>query len=507
MTTPAPLLYPTPTPSALKLHYINTPLSALPAPAAILDLAIIRRNCALMLTTTHTLGLGFRAHVKTHKTTELAKLQVDDAGGGAVKLVASTVGEIENLLPWLLECVGQGREVNILYGLPLTPSSLPRLSALARILGPGTIGLFIDHPTHITLLDTLPASAWPGPIPVWLTIDTGYHREGVPPSSPQLAAIAHALATSTRARLAGLYTHMGHSYAVSSPSEALEAFCAELTGLQQGALAFLKITAAAHATTPKITLSLGASPTATAVQNLLLDPTPPQTQKYTSLLARITSTLARITSTFALELHAGVYPVLDMQQLATRARPTASSATLAGQPPHQHQHQQTLLSYADLALRILVEVASLYPDRGAQPEALIAAGSIALGREPCKSYPGWGVVSPWTEGATQSEQSGGKELRNSSPSHYDPSGTRTGWIVGRVSQEHGVLTWEGPTASTAADNGGGMRELAVGEKLLVWPNHACIAGVNFGWYFVVDSDLDGVGGEVVRDVWVRGRGW
>jgi len=99
-----------------------------------------------------------------------------------------------------------------------------------------------------------------------------------------------------------------------------------------------------------------------------------------------------------------------------------------------------------------------------------------------RRYPGWGVVSPWPQ---------------SSGPHYDPEGTRTGWIVGRISQEHGVLTWEGPTEH--------VRQLEIGEKLLVWPNHACIAGVNVGWYLVVDSDTGDP--ETVVDVWVRWRGW
>lgn len=163
---------------------------------------------------------------------------------------------------------------------------------------------------------------------------------------------------------------------------------------------------------------------------------------------------------------------MDMQQLAARARPQHSTS----------DPSQSLLSYRDLGFRILAEVASVYPDRGEKPEALIAAGSIVLGREPCKSYPGWAVVTPWP---AQSGQ------------HYDPEGDRTGWIVGRISQEHGILTWEASRE--------GMRELKVGEKLLLWPNHACIAGVNFGWYLVVDSDAEDP--DRISDVWLRWRGW
>ena len=281
---------------------------------------------------------------------------------------------------------------------------------------------------------------------------------------------------------------MGHSYSVSSPDEALSALSKELEGLKEGALEVLKITSAAHGTAKsdaaKVVLSLGATPTATAAQNLLLEQNGSaahaEAQKYRALLDTISQS-------FAVELHAGVYPVLDMQQLATRARPAQSSTQSNSS---SSSSSPSLLSYANLGLRALVEVASLYPTRGAQPEALIAAGSIVLGREPCRSYPGWGVDTPWP--APLSNDSEGKGSQ-----HYDPEGSKTGWIVGRVSQEHGVLSWEGPRE--------GMRELAIGEKLMVWPNHACIAGVNFGWYLVVDSDE--ADAEVVRDVWVRWRGW
>jgi hypothetical protein len=40
---------------------------------------------------------------------------------------------------------------------------------------------------------------------------------------------------------------------------------------------------------------------------------------------------------------------------------------------------------------------------------------------------------------------------------------------------------------------------------MVWPNHACMAGPGFWGYLVVDGD--GEDAEIVRDVWVRWRGW
>lgn len=102
----------------------------------------------------------------------------------------------------------------MLYGLPFTPSSLPRLAAVVRVLGQGTVGLFVDHPEHVKMLDQLDEGTWPGQVPVWMNIDVGYHREGVAAHSRQLADVAYALASSNRTHLAGMYTHMGHSYVV-----------------------------------------------------------------------------------------------------------------------------------------------------------------------------------------------------------------------------------------------------------------------------------------------------
>lgn len=66
-TFPAPSQHPTPSLAALQLQYIGKNISEVAAPAAIVDAAVVRRNCKLMLETASELGLGFRAHVKTHK--------------------------------------------------------------------------------------------------------------------------------------------------------------------------------------------------------------------------------------------------------------------------------------------------------------------------------------------------------------------------------------------------------------------------------------------------------
>lgn len=108
----APSLYPTPSQAALQVQFVGKKIGDAQAPALIIDAAVVRRNCSLMLDAAHRLGVDFRAHVKTHKTTEVTKLQMGE-GSKSIKLVASTVSEVEHLLPWLLEFKAQGRDVNV----------------------------------------------------------------------------------------------------------------------------------------------------------------------------------------------------------------------------------------------------------------------------------------------------------------------------------------------------------------------------------------------------------
>ena len=59
--------YPAPSAAGLRLAYVGKHVSDLAAPAAIIDAAVVRRNCAYMHEAVRSLGVGFRAHIKTHK--------------------------------------------------------------------------------------------------------------------------------------------------------------------------------------------------------------------------------------------------------------------------------------------------------------------------------------------------------------------------------------------------------------------------------------------------------
>ncbi len=59
--------YPVPTKEALQKLFVGKSIKDVPAPAAVLDLGKVLKNCNRMLQAVHTLKFGFRAHIKTHK--------------------------------------------------------------------------------------------------------------------------------------------------------------------------------------------------------------------------------------------------------------------------------------------------------------------------------------------------------------------------------------------------------------------------------------------------------
>ena len=67
-------LFPLPSYKALCEAFIGKDLKDVPNPAAVLDLAVVKRNCLQMLKACETLQVAFRPHVKTHKVLLSASL-------------------------------------------------------------------------------------------------------------------------------------------------------------------------------------------------------------------------------------------------------------------------------------------------------------------------------------------------------------------------------------------------------------------------------------------------
>lgn len=404
------------------------------------------------------------------QTVELTRLQVGEDPSTPANIIVSTILEAEKITPLLRDFQDKGRKVNVLYAFPLYPSILPRLAAVSSALGPASVSVMLDHPSQVPLLAALTVAAHP-PL-VFLKINVNTHRAGAIPGHPTYTALlADTLAAEAAGHciLHGLYAHAGQSYYTRNDWAALLYLTSEFKILQRVAQD-VRALSPHHA----LTLSVGATPTATALQHPELTAAPAADAQVASLSLLIKELKQ---DGLALEVHAGVYPTLDLQQLATHAR------------------DNTLLSSSSIGVSVLAEIASLYEGRGegGTTEALVNAGSLALGREPCKEdveghYSGWGLVMPW----------GDAELEKLDPAPSEFPAVHGGWQVGRISQEHGILVWKGPKDGEVG--------LSFGQRVRLWPNHSCIAGAGYSHYLIVDTRRQGKEDEVV-DVWERWGGW
>lgn len=104
-------------------QWYSQPLSALPTPSVVIDRAVFVRNSARMLKASRKFGMEFRIHIKTHKTSEGTRIQLDpfvegDKAGKeesgneerlrATRLIVSTVEE-----GWMLVKSGVLRECGV----------------------------------------------------------------------------------------------------------------------------------------------------------------------------------------------------------------------------------------------------------------------------------------------------------------------------------------------------------------------------------------------------------
>src|SRR2546421_9121923 len=94
-------------------------LDAIETPALVLDAAKVERNVARLTARLQSLGVGFRPHVKTAKSIEVAKRLFP---GGRGPITVSTIREAEYFADAGL--------TDMVYGVGLAPDKLERVRAL-----------------------------------------------------------------------------------------------------------------------------------------------------------------------------------------------------------------------------------------------------------------------------------------------------------------------------------------------------------------------------------------
>ncbi|KAL4793098.1 fungal-specific transcription factor domain-containing protein [Aspergillus venezuelensis] len=275
--------------------------SALPTPALVVSLPVLVDNINRLLVDVQDLGIAFRPHVKTLKCLEVTRMMLN--GGRHNGIVASTICEIEGALPLVED------------------------------------GILADGP-----------QSWS----VFIKVDVGSSRAGLPSDSDALPSLIKRVESSSSTTLYGFYCHAGHSYGCRDKQSAEAILHDELNGVCRAAELVSRDRG-------PLVLAIGATPTAHSIKAIK----------------------ATLPEKCTLELHAGNFPANDLQQVSTG-----------------------LVDRSQQAVRVLADICSVYPDRN---EALANAGVIALSRE-TSAVPGFGEVVGYP-----------------------------GWIVVRLSQEHGII--------------------------------------------------------------------
>ncbi len=340
----------------------------LPTPALVLDLDVLENNLRIMQARADALGVRLRPHVKTHKCVEIAELQ---RAGGATGFTVSTLAEAR--------VFAEAGFDDIVWAFPLNPSRIAEAAELSRHTA---LGVTVDSETAVDALEAAGAR-----FSVWLEIDCGYGRSGIPHDSERAVKLAARISAAGTLTLRGCLTHAGHTYAADSP--------ASITALaEEERRAMVAVGRALRAAGIEPgTLSVGSTPGMSRVETLR----------------------------GVHEARPGNYALYDYSQMRL------GSCTLR-----------------DCAVTVLSTVVSA---SGGSSEAIADCGALALS----------------------------KDLGPDDPPHYGRlfrhvAGHELGdHRVTSVSQEHGRLS--GPCA--------------VGEKIRVLPNHACLTVAHFDHFDVV----------------------
>jgi D-serine deaminase-like pyridoxal phosphate-dependent protein len=174
-------------------------LDDIPTPALVVDLEVVERNVRRWQAQTTAGGARFRPHVKTHKTLELARLQLQ---AGACGITVAKVSEAEVY-------VAAGFE-DVVVAYPVVAEEAAR--RLAELAARARIGVNVENQIAARALSDAAVAAG-AQLDVHIDLDTGLGRCGVPVNDfPSAQALAEAIRELPGLRLHGVTTYRGAAF-------------------------------------------------------------------------------------------------------------------------------------------------------------------------------------------------------------------------------------------------------------------------------------------------------
>lgn len=194
---------------------LGQPASVIDTPALVVDLDAMERNLARMVNFAKTRQLRLRPHAKMHKSSALARLQMQ---AGAVGVCVQKTAEAEVMAAGGVNDIYISNEV-------IAPAKLQRVVALALTLASrgGRLAIAVDSLEGVRRLaqafqQAAASSTW---IDVFVELDVGHGRCGTSPDTAVL--LAQAITRHPALRFAGLQAYHGRAQHFRTLAERREA--------------------------------------------------------------------------------------------------------------------------------------------------------------------------------------------------------------------------------------------------------------------------------------------
>jgi D-serine deaminase-like pyridoxal phosphate-dependent protein len=175
---------------------IVSPETEIDTPALVVDEEILHRNIASMAAFARSVGVNLRPHIKTHKTVQIARLQV---AAGAIGVTCAKVGEAEVM-------VNEAGIQDVLLAYPTIGE--PKIRRLKPLLKKARIVVAVDSIQAATMLSAAFADEDNLRLEVMLEVNTGQNRSGVMVGD-EAVETALTVARMANLELAGIMTHEG----------------------------------------------------------------------------------------------------------------------------------------------------------------------------------------------------------------------------------------------------------------------------------------------------------
>jgi D-serine deaminase-like pyridoxal phosphate-dependent protein len=190
---------------------IVSPDTEIDTPALVVSEEILHQNIASMAAFARSVGVGLRPHIKTHKTPQIARLQV---AAGAIGVTCAKVGEAEVM-------VNEAGMQEVLLAYPTIGDA--KLRRIIPLMEKARIIVAVDSLEAANLISH-GLRNYDCSLEVVLEVNTGQNRSGVQVGD-EAVAMALRIARIPNLQLVGIMTHEGH--ANSAPPEEIEEIAIE----------------------------------------------------------------------------------------------------------------------------------------------------------------------------------------------------------------------------------------------------------------------------------------